>query len=274
MLISFQGVLTDADDKIFNSHSRIYKYGDGFFESVKVINRKPCLFDLHYQRICRASSFFHLPLNERWTQKYFEDQIELLSLKNGWVNGRCRIVFYRESEGFYAPEKNKCCFLIEMSEAPGNYPINDKGLNLGAYGMILKPSNFLSFFKPLSAIQYVLAGIYATENGHDSVVLYNEVGNIAEVYNANIFLITDGEICTPALSEYCLNGVMRQHVLEKLRGLGYKVNETTITEEDLLGAEEVFICNATRGISWVESFKQAHYSFTQVYKIHAEMFGI
>jgi hypothetical protein len=44
MLISFQGVLTDADDKIFNSQSRIYKYGDGFFESIKVIGKKPQLF--------------------------------------------------------------------------------------------------------------------------------------------------------------------------------------------------------------------------------------
>ena len=49
MLISFQGVLTDADDKIFNSHSRIYKYGDGFFESIKVVNKRAHLFDLNYQ---------------------------------------------------------------------------------------------------------------------------------------------------------------------------------------------------------------------------------
>lgn len=274
MLISFQGVLTDADDKIFNSHSRIYKYGDGFFESIKVINRKPCLFDLHYNRITRAANFFHLPLSERWTQKYFEDQIELLSLKNGWVNARCRIVFYRESEGYYAPEKNKCCFLIEMTEAPGHYPINDKGLQLGAYGMILKPSNFLSFFKPLSAIQYVLAGIYATENKFDSVILFNEAGRVAEAYNANIFLISDGEISTPALSEYCLDGVMRQHIIEKLRNLGYKVRETEIEEQDLMAAEEVFICNATRGIQWVENFKEQHYGFSQIYKIHAELFGV
>ena len=116
MLISFQGVLTDADEKIFNSHSRIYKYGDGFFESIKVVNKRAQLFDFHYQRILRASTLFHLPLNERWTQQYFEDQIELLCLKNGWVNARCRIVFYRESEGFYAPQRNKCCFLNEKAK--------------------------------------------------------------------------------------------------------------------------------------------------------------
>lgn len=274
MLISFQGVLTDADDKIFNSHSRIYKYGDGFFESIKVVNKRAQLFDFHYQRILRASTFFHLPLNERWSQQYFEDQIELLCLKNGWVNARCRIVFYRESEGFYAPERNKCCFLIEMTEAKANYPINDKGLRLGAYGMILKPSNFLSFFKPLSAMHYVLAGIYATENQFDTVLLFNEQGNVAESFNANIFIISGDEILTPALTEYCLDGVMRQYVLDKLRNLGYPIRETIITESDLEYADEIFISNATRGIAWIESYKDKNYGFSQTYKIHADLFGI
>lgn len=274
MLISFNGVLTDADDKIFSSRSRIYKYGDGFFESIKVIQKKPQLFDLHYQRIQRAATLFHLPLNEKWTQKYFEDQIELLCLKNGWINSRCRIIFYRESEGFYAPERNKCGFLIEMSESVGNYPINDRGLKLGEYGLILKPSNFLSFFKPLSAIQYVLAGIHAAENNFDTVVLYNEQGNVTEVFNANIFLIQGDEILTPGLNQYCLDGVMRQYIIQKLKHLGYAIKETEITEDDLMASDEIFISNATRGIAWIESYKEKNYDFKSTYKLHAELFGI
>lgn len=274
MLISFNGVLTDADDKIFSSRSRIYKYGDGFFESVKVIHRVPQLFDLHYQRIQRASTLFHLPLQEKWTSKFFEDQIELMCLKNGWLNARCRIIFYRDSDGFYAPERNKCSFLIEMSESSGNYPINDKGLKLGSYGMILKPSNFLSFFKPLSAIHYVLAGIHATENNYDTVLLFNEAGYVSEVYNANIFLVSDDEILTPGLNQYCLDGVMRQYIINKLRDLGYVVRETEISEEDLFAADEVFISNATRGISWIENYGEKHFSFSKTYKIHADLFGM
>lgn len=274
MLISFNGVLTDADDKIFSSRSRIYKYGDGFFESIKVIQKKPQLFDLHYQRIQRAATLFHLPLNEKWTQQYLEDNIELLCLKNGWVNARCRIIFYRESEGFYAPERNKCQFMIEMTESVGNYPINDKGLSIGSYGLILKPSNFLSFFKPLSAIQYVLAGIHATEHQVDTVLLYNEQGNVSEVFNANIFLIQGDEILTPGLNQYCLDGVMRHYIIHKLKDLGYNIRETEITEEDVLISDEVFISNATRGIAWVECFGDKHYDFRTTYKIHADLFGV
>lgn len=274
MLISFNGVLTDADDKIFSSRSRIYKYGDGFFESIKVIQRTPQLFDLHYQRIQRASTLFHLPLQEKWTLKFFEDQIELMCLKNGWLNARCRIIFYRDSDGFYAPERNKCSFLIEMSESTGHYPINDKGLKLGSYGMILKPSNFLSFFKPLSAIQYVLAGIHAIENNFDTVLLFNEAGYVSEVYNANIFIVLDDEILTPGLNQYCLDGVMRQYIINKLRDLGYVVRETEISEDDIYSADEVFISNATRGIAWIENYGEKHFGFSKTYKIHADLFGM
>ena len=258
MLISFNGVLTDADDKIFSSHSRIYKYGDGFFESIKIINRVPQHFNLHFNRIARAAKLFKIQLNEKWSQNFFVEQLNLLCLKNGFVNARCRITFYRDSQGFYAPISNKGSFIIELSEDNGVYRLNDKGLTLGSYGQILKASNFVSFFKPLSAINYVMAGIAAQEQGCDSVVLYNESNRICEAHNANIFIFRDDEIITPSLGEYCLDGVMRQHIIAKCKAL--------------LMADEVFVTNASKGIQWVENYGGKFYGFEKVQNLFAEIF--
>lgn len=273
MLISFNGVLTHEDDKLFNVSSRIYKYGDGFFESIKIINKKPQLIELHYDRIQRASKLFHLPLSEKWTLSYFNEHLEWLCLKNGLINARCRIVFYRESDGFYAPEKDKTNFIIEVSESDSRYKLNDIGFKLGAFGQILKASNFVSFFKPLSAINYVLAGIYARDNHFDSVVLFNEVGNVCETFNANIFIISDGVVYTPPLSEYCLDGVMRQFIINQLKALNIPFKEQAITDEDLKNADEVFLSNATKGIVWVESYEQSFYQFKQTFELHAKIFN-
>ncbi len=272
MLISFNGVLTDADDKIFSSHSRIYKYGDGFFESIKIINREPQLFDLHYSRILRAAKLFKILLSEKWTQTYFVEQLNLLCLKNGFINARCRITFYRDAQGFYTPNTNKGGFLIELSEDNGVYRLNDKGLTLGAYGQILKPSNFVSFFKPLSAINYVMAGIAATEQNCDSVVLFNESNRVCEVHNASIFIIRDEEILTPSLGEYCLDGVMRQHIITRCKALNKEIYEVAITEEELLMADEVFISNASKGMQWVESYGGKFYGFDRVQQLFSELF--
>ncbi len=272
MLISFNGVLTDADDKIFSSHSRIYKYGDGFFESIKIIQRTPQLFNLHYARITRAAKLFKIQLNEKWTQNFFTEQLNLLCLKNGFVNARCRITFYRDSQGYYAPISNKGSFIIELSEDNGVYRLNDKGLTLGSYGQIMKPSNFVSFFKPLSAINYVMAGIAAQEQGCDSVVLYNESNRICEAHNANIFIFRDDEIITPSLGEYCLDGVMRQHIIARCKALNKPLFQEEITEEALLMADEVFVTNASKGIQWVESYGGKFYGFERVQELFSELF--
>lgn len=273
MLISFNGVLTDADDKIFSVHSRIYKYGDGFFESIKIINKSPQLFNLHYSRIKRAATLFKIVLNEKWTESYFEDQLHLLCLKNGFINARCRITFYRDTQGFYIPTSNKCSFIIELSEDNGVYKLNEKGLTMGHYRQILKPSNFTSFFKPLSAINYVMAGIAAKEQECDTVLLYNEYNRICEVHNASIFLLVDDDILTPALGEYCLDGVMRQHIINKCKFRSLNIIETALSEDDLLNAEEIFTCNASRGIQWVESYGDKVYGFAKIQQLFGEIFG-
>ena len=273
MLISFNGVLTDADDKIFSSHSRIYKYGDGFFESIKIINKEPQLFTLHYNRILRAAKLFKIQLNQKWTQNYFFEQLNLLCLKNGLVNARCRITFYRDTQGFYTPATNKGSFIIELSEDNGIYRLNDKGLTLGSFGQILKPSNFVSFFKPLSAINYVMAGIAATEQNCDSVVLFNESNRVCEVHNASIFIIRDEEILTPSLGEYCLDGVMRQHIINKCTTADIAIFEVEITEEELLMADEVFTSNASKGMQWVESYGGKFYGFDRIQQLFGVIFG-
>ncbi len=272
MLISYNGHLTRSDDKLFSSECRIYKYGDGFFESIKILNRKPFLFSVHYQRIKRSANLLKLQWKERWTESYFLEQIELLSFKTGVVNGRCRITFYRDSDGFYAPQSHQAGFLIEMTEGPDNFYWNDKGLVIGKYQQILKPSNFTSFFKSLSSIQYVMAGIYAVENNFNTVVLFNEFLRISEVHNANLFLIVEDDILTPALGEYCIDGVMRQYVIESLKKIGKNVVETEITEQDLLDAEEVFVTNATQGMQWVESYETSSYGYIKSQEIFNQIF--
>jgi branched-chain amino acid aminotransferase len=126
----------------------------------------------------------------------------------------------------------------------------------------------------LSAINYVLAGIFARDNHFDSVVLYNEAGNICETFNANIFIISDGVVQTPPLSEYCLDGVMRQYIINQMKVLGIPYSEQVITEDDLKNADEVFLSNASKGIVWVESFEQSNYQFNQTFELHSKIFGI
>ena len=80
-------------------------------------------------------------------------------------------------------------------------------------------------------------------------------------------MIKDETICTPLLSEGCVAGVMRKWLIKKIREQGFTLNEKTITEEDLMNAEEVFLSNSIYNIRWVSSLENKKYSGLHTGKI-------
>ncbi|MBK5272404.1 MAG: aminotransferase class IV, partial [Bacteroidia bacterium] len=77
---------------------------------------------------------------------------------------------------------------------------------------------------------------------------------------ANVFIIKDESLITPALGEGCINGVMRRKILElksQISDLGLHVSESVLAIEDILNAEEIFLTNSMNGIRWVRQFGDA-----------------
>ena len=46
------------------------------------------------------------------------------------------------------------------------------------------------------------------------------------------------------MSDGCINGVMRRHLLENIPGAGYEIKEKPIVIADLQSADEIFLTNA------------------------------
>ena len=70
----------------------------------------------------------------------------------------------------------------------------------------------------------------------------------------------DGKIKTPVLSEGCIAGVMRRHLIKCIREENIPFEETKIETEELLEAHEIFLTNAIRGIRWVKQFEKSNYN--------------
>jgi branched-chain amino acid aminotransferase len=77
--------------------------------------------------------------------------------------------------------------------------------------------------------------------GFDNALVLDMLGNIAETATSNIFLVKDGVVKTPVPNGTFLNGITRQRVIGLLRGDGAEVEEATLTYEDFLKADEIFI---------------------------------
>ncbi|HTE34475.1 MAG TPA: aminotransferase class IV, partial [Chryseolinea sp.] len=74
---------------------------------------------------------------------------------------------------------------------------------------------------------------------------------VADATIANVFIIKEGRLSTPPLSEGPVDGVMRRHLLTVLPGIA----ERPLNIDEIMEADEIFLTNAISGIKWVREFQ-------------------
>ncbi len=80
----------------------------------------------------------------------------------------------------------------------------------------------------------------ARRRGFSTAVVLDPDDKVAEFATANLFMVRDGKVATPADNGTFLNGITRQRIIRLLREDGCDVAERTVELEELLEADEVF----------------------------------
>lgn len=92
-----------------------------------------------------------------------------------------------------------------------------------------------------------VSGIFeAYDAGADQVVMPDVYGNITEGLGFNVFVIRDGRATSPGAG--VLEGVTRKVVLELCEDIGLPARLSTVSVEDLLSADEAFLCTTAGGV--------------------------
>lgn len=241
--------------------NRSFMYGDGLFESIRVINGKPFNIENHIIRLLSGAKALSLEVPSNFDTKYFNDQISSLIAKNNIkAGGRVRLSLYRNDGGYYKPSNNSCSYLITADPKSDNlYKMNEEGLLVDIYDGIHKHKNILSNYKTSNALHSIMAGNYANNNNLGDCFITNSNRNIIEAISSNIFLVSNGVLYTPPLADGCIGGTMRMHVINIALKNNYKVYETSLLPQNLMVADEIFLTNAIRGIQWVGGYKSKRY---------------
>lgn len=266
LLINFNGELLPADSKLLSVANRGFRYGDGLFESMRLMKGQLKFADLHADRLQRGMKTLKIDGYSQMDSWFLKEKVEQLATRNKVKHGRLRLTVYRDADGFYAPAKNKMGYCLELTpmDEP-RYFLNEKGLIMDIFDDIPKPINYLSNIKTCSSLPLVMAGLYKVQNRLDEVFLVNQNGNLCEAGNSNIFVWYKSHLYTPALSEGCIEGVMRNIVIKLARENGIPCSEAQIKPDILYEADEVFLTNASRGIQWAMGFGVKRY-FNQLSK--------
>lgn len=91
-------------------------------------------------------------------------------------------------------------------------------------------------------------------NGYDEAIVLNQDGHVAEGSAMNMFIVRDGRLRTPAITDNILEGITRNTVLELVqKELGVEVIERNIDRSELYIADEVFFCGTGAQIASVTS---------------------
>ncbi len=266
-LINFNGQIVPADSKLLTVGNRSFKYGDGLFESMRLLKGHLKFADLHADRLQRGMKALKIDGYSQMDAWFLKDITEQLAIRNKVKHGRMRLTVYRDSEGLYTPSQNTMGYCLEITpvEEP-RYFLNPKGLIVDIFTEIPKPSNYLSNIKTCNSLTYVMAAIFKAQNNLDEVFLLNQNGFLCEASSANVFVYYQNHLYTPALSEGCVEGVMRQVVIDLAKKIGIPVTEAQINPEILYEAYEVFVTNASRGIQCVMGYGVRRY-FNKISKV-------
>ncbi|MFN5416385.1 MAG: aminotransferase class IV [Flavobacteriia bacterium] len=251
--------------------NRSYLYGDGLFESIRIVNGKAINIENHFKRLIEGAKAMKMRLPSFYSADFFAAKIkELLEKSFIQEGGKCKISIDRAAGGTYFPDTNEVTFFIEVYPYQSNlFELNSKGLEIDIYTDLKKQKNFLSNYKTKNGLMYVMAAITAKEKNLDDLLITNDRGGILESTNSNIFIVSNGVLYTPGLEEGCLAGTMRMQVINLAIQHGIKVYECNILPQNILAADEIFFTNAIRGIQWVGGYRTKRYFNTTARKIQS-----
>ena len=259
--IIFNGKILKEENLMFNQFKRAVNFGDGFFETIRVINGKEMFFEDHFTRIKSGLNFLKIDYPNSFNFNFLKQEIHsLLEINNIDAGGRIKIYFFRSGLGTYKPLSNEISYVIETIRLNSNfYELNRKGYLVSIFNEYKKQINNLSSFKTSNSLLYILASLFAEQNNFNDSLILNENNFIIESSNSNIFLLHNQKIITPPLTSGCIKGIMRNVIFNLLKELNIEILERNITERDLEISDEIFLTNVVNGISWVGGYKQIRY---------------
>ncbi len=260
--INWNGKIVDKDTFHISPDNRSFRYGDGFFETLKIMDGNILIFSFHIARFFFSLQQLSFDVPALFTPEYITTQVQNLVIKNKHSSlARVRLMVYRGNGGLYDPENHRPNFVIQSQPLfdPSN-ELNINGLDIDIYTEARKAVDSFSMVKSNNYLPYAMGALWAKKNKLNDCLLLNPYDNICDSTIANIFIVQNNLIKTPAITEGCVKGVARSYLLECCKKDNIAISETTISAYDILSASEAFLTNAITGIRWVKQLGKKTYS--------------
>ncbi len=274
--IIYNGKLFQKDEPIITAANRGLRYGDGIFETMLWQKNSIQLSNEHFARLWKGMKLLQFEIPTHFTPELLETQTKKIIPKNNIKSlARVRLTIIRGNGGLYDAQSNAPNYIIECWAIDG-INFNTNGLTVGLYSQASKTCNEFSNIKCNNCLPYILGALYAKKQKWNDAIIINQYGNICETTIANLFLVKDKIVYTPAITEGCVDGVMRNTLITLLKQHNIEVITKSLTITDLLEADEAFTTNSIYVLKWIKQFENKIYTnhFCQkIFSLFIEQFG-
>jgi branched-chain amino acid aminotransferase len=247
--VFFEGRIVPFEDAKISVMTHAFMYGTACFEGIRGYwddgAGAVAFFRLreHYERLTRSCRILRIGL------RYTVEDLCQLTAELARRNGDREDVYLRpiayKSGVQIGPNVNDVADDLTLIMLPfGKYIESGSGIRCRtsswrrpADGMIPPRAKVNGLY-----VNSALARTEALEDGYDEAIMLSAEGFVAEGSTENIFVVTDGRLITPPVTDSILVGITRDTILTLAADLGLPVVERHLDRTELYTADECFFC--------------------------------
>lgn len=249
MVVFLNGRFLAEEAAVVSVFDRGFLYGDGLFETLRVVRGRPFLWDAHMERFTRGAELLKLrpPLTGPEMCRAADRLIQLNALPSAVL----RITLTRGPgpRGYSPKDADTPTLAMTLHAAPGPNAKKPAGVRLMTSSHRVIANDPLANVKTCNKLTHILARAEADGVGADDALLLNTRGHLAEATASNLFWISGDVLSTPPAHAGALMGITRGVVLELARRLGLATREMDAAPSVLRRATGVFLTNSISGIT-------------------------
>ncbi|MEO6927134.1 MAG: aminodeoxychorismate lyase [Rhodanobacter sp.] len=229
---------------------RGFGYGDGLFESVRLVDGRAPLWPRHMHRLADGCARLRIPAPDA-LQLWSEVQRVSEELAQAVV--RITVTRGIGERGYAPPVSPQPCRVVAAFAAPTpGDDVYNHGLHMRVCDLRLAEQPLLAGIKHLNRLEQVLARAEWSDPAIAEGLLRDSHDRVISATMANLFVVIDGVLVTPVLDRCGVAGVARAEVL----ATHPQARVTELNLAALSAASEIFLSSSVRGILPVQSLDE------------------
>lgn len=258
--IWLKGEILNVNDAKINVLAPSSQFGLNVFEGIPCYynDEKKQLFafrlDDHYNRLLKSAHLLQIdcPYSKDEMKNAFIDVIKANEYDE---NLSVRQTLFVDGFGSWGSEGPVEMFVAPIPRGKTSAEYNKKGLNCCVSSWRRISEEMLSPRIKCGA-NYINSRVgqrEALRNGYDTCIFLNENGKVSEGPGSCFFMIKNGVLITPLLTDSVLESITRDTIIKLALSMDIKVEERSIDRTELYTCDEAFLCGSAMEITPVLS---------------------